>query len=107
VKVREILFATPGVSYRPVVDGVSLPAHPFDPAAPQDSAGVSLMIGFTGTETTVFLPAEENFRLDDATLRTKLAALVPPAQVDHVIALHRQHEPNSTPSDAFFRLTTD
>lgn len=107
VRAREILFATPSVSYRPVVDGLSLPTHPFDPSAPALSINVPLMIGFAGTETTVFLGSEDNFSLTEATLRTKLSGVIPAARVEELIALHRQNEPDSTPSEIFFRLTTD
>ena len=107
VAAREKLFGTPGISFRPVVDNRSLPRHPFDPDAPNVSADVPMMIGFTGTETTHLLAAPENFALDDAALRTKLTNYVPPARVDELIALARDEEPRASPSDVFFRLTTD
>lgn len=37
-----------------MVDGWNLPAHPFEPVAPEASQGIPLMIGTTATELTVF-----------------------------------------------------
>jgi para-nitrobenzyl esterase len=45
----------PGLPLAPVVDGRTLPAHPFDPVAPEVSAGVPLPIGTNATEMA-FLP---------------------------------------------------
>src|SRR6185503_10386439 len=96
VKARETLFANPRVSFRSVVDGASLPAHPFDPVAPEASASVPLLIGGTGTETTVFFSAEENFNLTEMNLPSKLAQYFPAARVQELIRLHRQYEPKSS-----------
>jgi para-nitrobenzyl esterase len=46
VRAREILFSNPMVRYRPVVDGVSLADHPFDPKASALVEDVPLIIGF-------------------------------------------------------------
>lgn len=45
-------------TFAPVVDGVTLPHHPFHPP-PQISSGVSLMIGFNQTEATLFMGAHD------------------------------------------------
>ncbi|MDQ8729751.1 carboxylesterase/lipase family protein [Bradyrhizobium sp. LHD-71] len=51
-------------NFRPVVDGRSLPSHPFDPAAPGLAQNIPLLIGVTDTEQTFFLgPDAENFQL--------------------------------------------
>lgn len=107
VKAREILFSNPTVRYRPVVDGDSLATHPFDPRASAFGADVPLLVGFAGTETTVFLSENENFALTDAQLRMKLANIIPPEKIDRLLALQQRAEPNSAPSETFFRLTTD
>ncbi|REP66658.1 carboxylesterase/lipase family protein, partial [Mycobacterium tuberculosis] len=39
----------------PVLDGRSLPVHPFWPDAPAQSAGIPLVIGNTHDETRAFL----------------------------------------------------
>jgi para-nitrobenzyl esterase len=52
-------------NFRPVVDGKSLPDHPFHPGAPNLSRSVPLLIGTTDTEQTFFLgPDARNFALD-------------------------------------------
>ncbi len=44
-----------GVSaFRPYVDGVNLPRHPFEPDAPEQSADIPVMIGFTKDEQTLY-----------------------------------------------------
>ena len=54
--------ATPGShSLSPVVDGRSLPRHPFDPDAPPTAAGIPLMIGSTKDEATLFLSIDPLF----------------------------------------------
>lgn len=40
--------------FRPSIDDVNIPAHPFDPAAPAQSAGIPIMIGFTKDEQTLY-----------------------------------------------------
>ncbi len=52
-------------NFRPVVDGKSLPEHPFHPVAPDPSRNVPLLIGSTDTEQTFFLgPDASNFALN-------------------------------------------
>jgi para-nitrobenzyl esterase len=44
-----------GVSaFRPFVDGVHLPRHPFEPDAPEQSADIPVMVGFTKDEQTLY-----------------------------------------------------
>jgi para-nitrobenzyl esterase len=50
-----------GRSLSPVVDGRSLPRHPFDPDAPALSRNVPLMIGSTKDEATLFLSIDPLF----------------------------------------------
>jgi para-nitrobenzyl esterase len=44
----------PPLTFNPVVDGRSLPRHPFDPDAPSVSAEVPMLLGSNLTETTFF-----------------------------------------------------
>ena len=92
----------------PVLDGRHLPAHPFWPEAPAQSAGVPMVIGNTRDETRAFLGNDPaNYALDWATLPAKLEAQqyvdLPPAQV---IAEYRRLYPHYTPSEVFFAATT-
>jgi para-nitrobenzyl esterase len=40
--------------FRPSIDDKRLPRHPFDPGAPEQSANIPLMIGFTKDEQTLY-----------------------------------------------------
>jgi para-nitrobenzyl esterase len=40
--------------FRPSLDDAALPAHPFDPGAPEQSADIPIMIGFTKDEQTLY-----------------------------------------------------
>ncbi len=92
----------------PVVDGGALPVHPFWPQAPQQSAGIPMVIGNTHDETRAFLGHDPaNFALTWETLPAKLEKeqfvdLLPSA----VIAEYRRLYPHYTPSDVFFAATT-
>jgi para-nitrobenzyl esterase len=62
---------TPPPRFTPVVDGRSLPRHPFDPDAPAVSANVPLLVGSNETEVT-FFPDTPLDPIDDATLRERV-----------------------------------
>jgi para-nitrobenzyl esterase len=92
----------------PVLDGRSLPVHPFWPEAPAQSAGIPMMIGNTHDETRAFLGNDPaNFALTWETLPAKLEKeqyvdLLPSV----VIAEYRRLYPHYTPSEVFFAATT-
>jgi para-nitrobenzyl esterase len=50
----EALAAAGGGRGRPILDGVAIPAHPFDPVANPLSANVPIMIGCTSDEQTLY-----------------------------------------------------
>jgi para-nitrobenzyl esterase len=52
-KKKGIMEAGPG-GFSPVVDGVVLPAHPFDPVAPEISKNKPLLVGWNEDEFTFF-----------------------------------------------------
>lgn len=96
----------------PVVDGRSLPRHPFDPDAPALTAGVPMLIGTNDTETTIMLGLENPalFSLDEAGLRAGLTAYLGPiveSKLEALIAACRKSRPNATSSDILFAVTTD
>jgi len=94
--------------FGPVVDGGSLPVHPFWPQAPAQSARIPMVIGNTHDETRAFLGNDPaNFELTWATLPAKLEKeqfvdLLPSV----VIAEYRRLYPHYTPSEVFFAATT-
>lgn len=97
-------------NYRPVVDGRSLPTHPFDPAAPAPSAHVPLMIGSCEDEMTFpYSQARENFSYtaEQALARVKGFVQVDDAKARALMDLYRQSRPNATPSDLWVAISTD
>jgi para-nitrobenzyl esterase len=84
----------------PVVDGRSLPAHPFDPAASELSASVPLMIGSTETEVT-WSNAVKFDPLDDAALHNRVrdAAKTDDAAADRLIAVYKKGRPKASNLD--------
>lgn len=93
----------------PVVDGRTLPRDPFDPAAPEMSASVPLLIGSVATEIA-FIPSTPLDPMDDATLHQRVKQAVRGAsdeQADKLIAVYRKSEPKASNIDLFLRLASD
>jgi len=96
----------------PVVDGRTLPRHPFDPDAPEVSAEVPLLIGATALETTSVLLMQGAdaglFELDEAGLRERLVEFgrLPPAAAEGLIAVYRRSHPEASPARIFFLITS-
>lgn len=100
--------AAPGtlpLTLAPVVDGRSLPGDPFDPAAPEISADVPLIIGTVNTEGTFFTPPDSPlFSLDETALRNRLMPRFGDA-TDKLIGLYRTEMPSASPSEIYFMIT--
>ncbi len=91
--------------YGPVVDGVHLPRHPFDPDAPAVSKTVPMLIGSTETETTISA-SEDDFRITDAELRERLVGAYGDRMVS-VIETYKATYPGLSPSRLLFRFSSD
>ena len=93
----------------PVVDGHSVPQQVWDPTAPAISADIPLIIGNCKDESTLFSRQnEELFHLDEAGLRDRIVkAGIPPSNVDPLLAAYHRDHPKDTPSDIYFRISTD
>lgn len=94
----------------PVLDGVAIPQHPFDPVAPTVSKSVPVMVGYNRTEETVYYrsrPIEAN--LDDAGLKTRVAQRLAASAVpaDRVIEAYRKTHPSASPWDLYMLICTD
>jgi para-nitrobenzyl esterase len=63
-----------GANFAPVIGGATLPHHPFDPAAPSESAAVPVIISTTLEDAALRLT---NFDLDEAGLRRVIAGVAP------------------------------
>jgi para-nitrobenzyl esterase len=97
-----------GLRLAPVVDGRTLPADPFDPAAPDLSAHVPLLIGSVETEVT-FMPRQQLDPIDDTDLhaRAKQAARCDDAQADKLIEVYRKGRPGISNIDLYLILASD
>ncbi len=95
----------------PVVDGRSIPHQTWDPAAPEVSADVAMIIGNREDEATLFtLPSPDQtvFNLDEAGLRDHVVkAGIPEPDASQIIALYHRDHPSETPSDIYFRMASD
>ncbi|HZT31966.1 MAG TPA: carboxylesterase family protein [Bryobacteraceae bacterium] len=92
-----------------VVDGHSIPQQTWDPTAPEVSATVPLLVGNDKDESTLFsLKNEALFSLDDAGLRASLVkAGTAEGDLDSLLALYRRDHPADSPTDLYFRISTD
>jgi len=83
-----------GFTMGPVVDGTSLPAHPYSPGAPAMSAEVPLLIGTTEHEVN-FFPDTPLDPIDEGRLKELLQAATGAdgADVDRLIAAYRAGRP--------------
>ena len=92
----------------PVVDGTTLPSHPFDPVAPAVSADVPLLVGSTETEMTFFpgLPLDP---IDDAALHARVKQTIggDDAAADRAIAAHRASRPGVSNIDVALIVASD
>jgi para-nitrobenzyl esterase len=96
----------PFIRTTPIVDGRSLPRHPFSPNAPEISRDVPMIIGTTENERTAFLAADEaafNQTRDDLLERLTL----PEDREEQVVAAYEALYPEATPSDLFFLIASD
>jgi len=94
----------------PVLDGIALPQHPFDPTAPSVSADVPVMVGYNRTEETLFryLASTMVLDLDADGLRKRVAALLgEQASPEHVIDVYRNTYPGARPWDLYMLICTD
>jgi para-nitrobenzyl esterase len=94
-----------GGNFGPVVDGVYLPRHPFDPDAPPLSRSVPMIIGNTAGETAINA-SEEDFGITDAQLKERLVTEYGDKMLA-VIDAYRAAEPELSPSRLLFRITSD
>jgi len=89
--------------FSPVLDGVHLPRHPCDPAAPQESAEIPLIVSTTLDDASLFF---DNFSLDEAALRQWLEARYGEA-ADGIYRLYRARWPAKTPFLLQAQIVTD
>jgi para-nitrobenzyl esterase len=104
----------------PVVDGKTIPAHPFDPVAPPTAANVPVIVGTNKDETTLFLATDNltgrTIEYDEEKMRQTIVARmgdwwvnkkVAVERVDDLIATYRRTRPEATPAELTIAITTD
>lgn len=93
----------------PVLDGVTLPRHPFWPDAPSQSATIPMVPGNTRQETSILIARSDPgvWSLTWETLPAKLApAMVSDLDVREVIATYRALYPDLDAPQVFIAATT-
>lgn len=94
------------LGFSPVVDGVYVPAHPYDPVATPLSAGVPLLVGINKEETLfMYRSTPEVATLDADGLRRRLEPTLQ-ADTDRVLEVYRRTRPSATPAELFIAITT-
>lgn len=99
--------AGPG-GFAPVVDGVVLPRHPFDPAAPAISRDKPLMVGWNEDEYTFVAWQNKDtsgFGLDWGGLRAKLTPRFG-ADAARIVDAYRRSRPAASPTDVYVAVET-
>jgi para-nitrobenzyl esterase len=96
-------------TFYPVVDGRTLPSHPFDPVAPAVSADVPLLVGSTETEVTPYMTANLLEPIDAEGLRARVRETlrVDESVAVRVIDLYRSHRPDASNTDLAIIIATD
>jgi para-nitrobenzyl esterase len=92
-----------------VVDGHSLPHQTWDPKAPEESATVPMIVGNDKDESRLFSFKDPAlFHLDEAALRARvIKAGIAESDVDALLALYRRDHPSDSPTDLYFRISSD
>src|SRR5215831_3203637 len=91
----------------PVVDGRSLPTHPFAPTAPDVSRNVPVMIGSTHDESTLFMSADPLFgKMTEAQAREQMTAMLKEKGAA-AFELYKSARPTDPPTYWMTSLMTD
>ncbi len=97
-------------NFRPVVDGRSLPVHPFSPAAPALCGQVPLLIGNCEDEAAfAFSQEPKNFSLtaEEVHARVKRFVDITDAEATQLIEAYRRMRPGASPGKIFVAIHSD
>jgi para-nitrobenzyl esterase len=105
---KKITRGEPGMTANsPMVDGKTIPGHPWDPKGPALSAGIPLLIGYAHTEETLYdRPTPEKLALDEAGLRERASKRLG-EDPSNVIDAFRKAHPEASPWDLWILIATD
>ena len=98
-----MLAQNPPATFGPVVDGSVLPRHPFDPAAPEISADIPVIVSTTLDDAAL---GRTDFSLDEAGLKEHVKELAG-SKADRVLAAYRRVDPHVSPFLLLCRMLTD
>jgi para-nitrobenzyl esterase len=96
-----------GHALAPVVDGLGLPAHPFDPEAAPIAASVPLLIGTTRDEMTLFTAAIPGLSMLTEEVLPGVATMMNGEDCGELLEVYRRTRPGSTPPERLNALMTD
>lgn len=93
----------------PVLDGLNITRHPFDPDAAPTGLDVPMMIGTCRTESSLLTGGArpELFDLTWQTVASQLAPTLRGLDAESIVAAYRDLHPERSPVDAYFTITTD
>jgi para-nitrobenzyl esterase len=91
------------LGFGPVVDGNTLPHHPFDPGAPAISADIPMIIGTTLNEFVTALNHPEFEAMSEADLESRVREIYGDRAIG-VIDAFRQRTPRAKPFDLWSRI---
>ncbi|MFC2123190.1 carboxylesterase/lipase family protein [Bacteroidota bacterium] len=91
--------------FGPVVDGVVLPQHPFDPVAPGISKDKPLMVGWNEDEFIFFAKSGdlEAFKLDEEGLKERISGMFG-KNSDQIFKTYKRSMPDASPSDIYIAI---
>jgi para-nitrobenzyl esterase len=95
--------------FAPVVDGVVLPHHPFEPGAPAISRDKPLIVGWNEDEFTYVAYANKDtsgFSLDETGLRTKLEQQFG-ADASRIVETYRTSRPSASTAELYVEIESD
>jgi para-nitrobenzyl esterase len=100
---------TPGMGSRslsPVVDGRSLPRHPFDPDAPNGAHNIPVIIGTNKDEATLFTMFDPDFgKMTVEQVQQRFASMLG-ERSSAALELFRRRRPNDLPTYWFTSMVT-
>jgi para-nitrobenzyl esterase len=109
--IQQAMFVVTGGSpygVGPVLDGRSVPRHPFTPDAPRRVRDIPVILGSNKDETTALFAPPGSFDLDWPGLeQLLLGSFAKHVDVPELIVQLRHLRPQATPSDLFFAVTTE
>jgi para-nitrobenzyl esterase len=93
------------LGFGPVVDGKTLPTHPFDPQAPSISADIPMIIGTTLNEFVTAINHPEFEAMSDEILQSRVREVYGD-KAPAAIAAFRERTPQAKPFDLWSRIAS-